>query len=193
MKVTRNASFVAAAVTCKLLFVSACGGIDGSGGSPVAPTQSQTPVANPNVTIQFTYTCHPCVQDNDRYYIWVQTGAGPGEGSAVYRKAGTTAETDTLTWTGALTPGTHSIEVVISDAVTTYSVVAVTNNTPRNTGGIKPNSFGSKGGADETGTGEDNRSFGRCGVTTTWPSSPPGYYGAYFEVDVMLGTAVQVC
>jgi hypothetical protein len=142
MKLTRNASILAAAVTCSLLFLSACGGSDGSGGSPVAPTTSLTPVANPNVTIQFTYICHPCAQDIDRYYIWVQTGTGPGAGSAVYRGAGTTAETDTLTWTGALTPGTHLIEVVISDAVTAYSIVAVTNNTLGNTGGITPNSFG---------------------------------------------------
>lgn len=193
MKLTRNAGIAAAALVCRLAFVSACGGSDGGGGSPAAPTPFQTPVASPNVTIRFTYTCHPCVPDIDRYYIWVQTGAGPGDGSAVYRNAGTTAETDTLTWTGALTPGTHVIEVVISDAVTTYSIVAVSNDSPGNTGGITPNSFGSKSSADETGTGDDNRSFGRCGVTTTWPASPPSYYGAYFEVEVMLGSAVQVC
>lgn len=99
-------------------------------------------------THQFTYTCHPCGPDIDRYCIWVQAGAGPGDGSAAYRKAGTTAETDTLTWTGALTPGTHLIEVVISGAVTTYSIVAVANNTPGNTGGITPNSFSSKTSAD---------------------------------------------
>jgi len=193
VKLTSNARIVAAALMCTPLFVSACGGGVGSAGSPTAPTPFKAPAANPNVTIQFTYTCHPCAQDIDRYYIWVQTGAGPGDGSAVYRKPGTTAETDTLTWTGALSPGTHVIEVVISDAVTTYSIVAVAINTPGNSGGIAPNSFGSKSSADETGTSADERTFGRCGVTTTWPSRPPSYYGAYFEVDVMLGSAGQVC
>ena len=187
---------VAAVVACGLLFVSACGGGDGKGGSPASPSvpaQTQAPVADPVVTIQFRYTCHPCVADWDNYYIWVQTGPGPGEGKAVYRQPGMTAETETLTWTGTLKPGAHLVEVWIANAETQYSIVSVAAGAAANTGGIRPNSFRSASNMGDIGTAKDVRSFGRCGITTTWPSRPPGTYNAYFYVDVMLGTAADVC
>ena len=169
-------------VLCASL-TSSCGG---QGSAVPAPTPAMT---NPVVTIEMTYTCHPCDPDPDHYQFTVD-GGGYGR-----RSGSTTAETDTIRWTGPLTPGPHSIEVEIFNAETTWRLAFVRNSTPGNTGGIKPSSLrviGNSSNADSSGA-FDVRTFAPCGLVTKFSRRPKMWYDMLFEVDVVLGSPADVC
>jgi hypothetical protein len=79
------------------LLLSACkSNSPASPGNPSSPTPS--PVADPLVTIQVTYSCHPCTNDPDNYAINID--CGNSRCAAMVRAQNPTLEHNTLTFTG---------------------------------------------------------------------------------------------
>ena len=138
------------------------------------------------VSISLTYTCRPCVADTDNYELDVEGGG------SVRRRSGTTAATDTLTWTGALAPGPHYVDVRITNP-RSWSLAFLRPATPGNPvyaeGGIKPSTIRV---LDDYWSTYEARTFSRCGLVTAFRAFP-GYYNPVYEIDVVLGAAATVC
>src|SRR5262245_7214916 len=54
---------------CSLLIVCGCRGKSGATSSSPTVLTPPAPVADPLVTIQVTYSCHPCTNDPDNYAV----------------------------------------------------------------------------------------------------------------------------
>jgi len=148
----RSTPFAPVVLALVLAFVGACDG----GSSPNSPSGT---VADPVVTIQVSYRCHPCTNDPDNYAINVDCG---NNGCRAYVRAqNPTVEQNTLTYSGRLAPGNHNFEIVVHAVETSVTVTFPTATTADNTGGIKPDSL--RLVSSDTSSVDVLR-FSRCGL-----------------------------
>src|SRR5262245_47873951 len=112
MKKTMAIAMIMVAMT-----VGGCGGQ-----SPTAPTAgTPTHGANPLVTIQVAYNCHPCANEHDNYAIYVDCNVSGACQSHVYAE-NWLREENTMTWTGRLAPGKHNFEVRVVNVERAVSI-----------------------------------------------------------------------
>ena len=181
---------IALSLLCGILLLIGC-----KGKSPTTPstpnnptTPSPAPIADPLVTIQVTYSCHPCTNDPDNYAINID--CGNNRCGAMVRAQNPTLEHNTLTFTGRLTPGAHNMEVVVQNVETSVVIAFPASAAGTSTGGIKPDSLRQQNSL--TSAVEIN-TFNRCGSVTTFRTRPTSRYETFFTFDVILGAAAAVC
>lgn len=166
-------------ITLAWLF-SASGACGGS--TPAAPS-----AANPTVTIQATYSCSPsCSNDRDNYALSIDCV----QSSCAARVSADNPllNPNTLTWTGQLAPGPHTVEVRIGRAAS-VNLSFRRSSDSGNTGGVTPGSIRILPG--DTGNVQ-TRTISRCDVETV--AVIPSFNSEWFYgFDVKLGTVAAVC
>jgi len=155
---------------CAALVLSGCSGAAPT--APSAPAQTPTPVVNPTVTIQMTYNCHPCNNDIDNYALNVDCGT---RGCQAYvHPSNPLLEHNSLTWTGQLAPGKHTVETVVR--------VVEQPMTLSFQGAVKP---GSLRQTYSFSPSLDILAIQPCGLVNTFKSRPSAYgLESVFEFEV---------
>jgi hypothetical protein len=175
-----------------LLAVPACGDLGTSNGGPTAPSPSPQPsppqpAGAPTVTIQLSYACNPCADDPDNYAINIDCVSGAC--AKAVRAQYPTITPNTLTASVELSPGTHTVEVVVHRPSAPVTLAFARAAGDANAGGVTPNSIAV---ASSVAGGVEQPSVSRCGVSTSFTTTPLTFTTSY-TFGVMLGAAGSTC